>query len=191
MALRMNYATRGKLLKLNHENILQIRRIVYDFLTTRLTSEFLANYTSTVLAEAKQAGKLELISYFEQTADALQYLHKSSIIHCDMKCQYIFVNHTTKKVKLAHFGRSVYLEESQADSGQNPHVVKQMAKESYKCFPDPEFFGAVAPQVIIPEKSLLAGSEDDNNPAYVLCQVISGIRPPHEMNPHRVPSPSP
>jgi len=68
------------------------------------------------LNQKKQLKEKEAFVFVFQTCIALDYLHKKSIIHCDINPQNMFLTHDGN-IKLTGFGLSI--EQSEADNGRN------------------------------------------------------------------------
>ncbi|KAM4704355.1 uncharacterized protein WCC33_012768 [Rhinophrynus dorsalis] len=128
VTVRMNLSTSRKIKALNHENILHIEEIQRFSFTTTLVSYPFGEYSRTLDMIDTNTSIDQLLSYLEQITVALQYLHSQNILHCDLRCSYVYVNSYKGTLKLGHFGRAVSLEGKQI----HPYVFKVMPPDAIK-----------------------------------------------------------
>ncbi|XP_041424736.1 uncharacterized protein LOC108696217 [Xenopus laevis] len=127
VSMRMSKRTRIKLKRINHKNILGVEKILNHYYTTYLASLPLRTHGSTLDTVIADAGISRFLSYFQQITSALQHLHSENILHCDLRCKYIYVNPEAGTLKVGHFGRAVDLE-----SNQTRFVIKKMPLDAEK-----------------------------------------------------------
>ncbi|XP_072280673.1 probable serine/threonine-protein kinase DDB_G0278535 [Pyxicephalus adspersus] len=106
----MNLNTRRKLLQLNHKNILTVDKIKREHFMTTLISKAFDGHGCPLSNIKFDIGIDQLFSYLEQITLALLQLHNHNIVHCDLRCDHIYINQAKGTVKISHFGRSVSLE---------------------------------------------------------------------------------
>eukprot|EP00079_Xenopus_tropicalis_P037359 XP_017951130.1 PREDICTED: mitogen-activated protein kinase 14-like [Xenopus tropicalis] len=129
VSMRMSKRTRIKLKRLHHQNILGVEKISMYYYTTSLISLPLGMYISTLDKVIADTSISRFLSYFQQIASALQYLHSENILHCDLRCKYIYVNPQAGTLKVGHFGRAVTWE-----SNQTRFVIKKMPLDAEKWY---------------------------------------------------------
>ncbi|KAM3913297.1 uncharacterized protein RB166_018609 [Leptodactylus fuscus] len=124
VTVRMGQKLRKALKTLNHFNILPIEEIITETYTTKLVSVPFGSYSCILKRNDCNINLDELLSYFEQIVIALQYLHSQNILHCDLRCSYMYIDPQKKSLRLGHFGRAVLLEENQH------YVLKMMPSDA-------------------------------------------------------------
>ncbi|XP_075697364.1 uncharacterized protein LOC142662955 [Rhinoderma darwinii] len=113
VSVRKGQKARTTIKTLNHVNILPVEVITTDSYTTRLVSFPFDSHSCILKRNDCNISLDELLSYFEQMVTALQYLHSQNILHCDLRCSYIYIDPEKGTLKLGHFGRAVLLEKHQ------------------------------------------------------------------------------
>ncbi|MEE6488059.1 hypothetical protein FKM82_015121 [Ascaphus truei] len=126
VSVRMSLNIRRKIKALFHENVLGTETILNGSYTTTLVSYPFSTYSTTLDKINTNVDLYRFLSYLEQITSALHYLHSQNILHCDLRCCYIYVNHHQDKLKVAHFGRAVSLE------GKQTHLYKMMPSDAVK-----------------------------------------------------------
>ncbi|KAJ1143029.1 hypothetical protein NDU88_009341 [Pleurodeles waltl] len=115
VSIRMNLRTRSALLKLDHDNLLKITTIIKGSLSTKLISERNDFLALDNVASCSEMDLHKLLSYYQQIISAIQHLHSKKILHCDLRCCFIYVNRKEELVKVGHLGRAVYLNDNNDD----------------------------------------------------------------------------
>ncbi|MEE6488068.1 hypothetical protein FKM82_015121 [Ascaphus truei] len=128
VSVRMSLNIRRKIKALFHENVLGTETILNGSYTTTLVSYPFSTYSTTLDKINTNVDLYRFLSYLEQITSALHYLHSQNILHCDLRCCYIYVNHHQDKLKVAHFGRAVSLE------GKQTHLYKMMPSDAVKWY---------------------------------------------------------
>ncbi|KAM5140443.1 uncharacterized protein ACMZJ9_014287 [Mantella aurantiaca] len=113
VSVRMSLNTKRKLLQLVHENILSIEEITSEHYITIMISKPFDGHKCQLSNVKSDIDKDQLFSYFEQITLALIELHNHNIVHCDLRCDNIYINQEKGTVKVGHFGRAVSLESRQ------------------------------------------------------------------------------
>ncbi|XP_056385195.1 uncharacterized protein LOC130281706 [Hyla sarda] len=113
VSVRMGQKTRKTIKTLNHVNILPVEEITTDSYTTKLVSVPFDSHSYIFKRNDCSIDLDQLLSYFEQIVIALQYLHSQNILHCDLRCRYMYVDPNKGTLKVGHFGRAVLLEKNQ------------------------------------------------------------------------------
>ncbi|KAM4636269.1 uncharacterized protein O3C94_017448 [Discoglossus pictus] len=128
VSVRINLNTRRGIQGLCHENVLRVKEIRNDSYTTTLISYPFRSRVCTLDCINSNTDRDKLLSYFVQTAHALQYLHSKNILHCDLRASHVYVNEVKGVVKVGHFGRAVSLEGKQT----HPYAIKMMPSDAEK-----------------------------------------------------------
>ncbi|XP_065602735.1 uncharacterized protein LOC136055056 [Cyrtonyx montezumae] len=140
VSFRMNHITKMALYALEHENILPIKEIThYSPMNTSLISMPLHGNPQSLIEVAAHLGMDDnkVLTCLEQVASAMAYLHSRRIIHCDLRCSYIYVNagqsYPEMVAKVGRWGRAVCLPHPGTDENLfEPYVHKLMPADSAK-----------------------------------------------------------
>ncbi|XP_044154365.1 uncharacterized protein LOC122941307 [Bufo gargarizans] len=124
VSVRMSQKARKAIKTLSHINILAVEEITTDSYTTKLVSVPFESHFCILKRNDGNIKLDKLLSYFEQIVNALQYLHSQNILHCDLRCSYIYIDDIKGTLKLGHFGRAVLLEKNQS------YVLKMMPPDA-------------------------------------------------------------
>ncbi|XP_073541802.1 uncharacterized protein [Phyllobates terribilis] len=131
VSVRMGKKTRQTIKTLNHVNILPVEEITKNSYTTKLMSVPFDSHSGILKRNDCNINLHELLSYFEQIVTALHYLHSQNILHCDLRCSYMYINPQKGTLKVGHFGRAVFLE-------NNQHYVLKMMPPDAAAWSAPE-----------------------------------------------------
>ncbi|XP_019357738.1 PREDICTED: insulin-like growth factor 1 receptor [Gavialis gangeticus] len=137
VSFKMNHMTRMTLCMLDHRNLLSIKEILNCFPATKLISRSLGDYTESLDQVACNMDHGKLLSCLEQVASAMMYLHSSKIIHCDLRCSYIYVtcgpSFSEVVAKVGRLGRAVCLPDTGSEGRLFvPYVRKIMPIDAEK-----------------------------------------------------------
>ncbi|OXB75041.1 UNVERIFIED_CONTAM: hypothetical protein H355_001448 [Colinus virginianus] len=140
VSFRMNHSTKMALYALQHESILPIKEIThYSPMNTSLISMPLHGNPLSLIEVAADLGMDDnkVLTCLEQVASAMAYLHSRRIIHCDLRCSYIYVNtgqsYPEMVAKVGRWGRAVCLPHLGTDENLfEPYVHKLMPADSAK-----------------------------------------------------------
>ncbi|XP_040218201.1 uncharacterized protein LOC120947172 isoform X3 [Rana temporaria] len=92
VTVKMSLNTRRILQQLNHENILTVNEIKSERYKTILISKLCDGYMCQLSKVSSDTGIDQLFSYLEQITLALFELHNHNIVHCDLRCDHIYIN---------------------------------------------------------------------------------------------------
>ncbi|PIO41164.1 hypothetical protein AB205_0153750 [Aquarana catesbeiana] len=126
--MKMSLNTRRILQQLNHENILTVNEIKSKHYKTILISKLCDGYKCQLSKVSSDTGIDQLFSYFEQITLALFRLHNHNIVHCDLRCDHIYINQEKGTVKVSHFARAMSLE------GRQTYAFKMMPRGAEKWY---------------------------------------------------------
>ncbi|XP_073452617.1 uncharacterized protein [Aquarana catesbeiana] len=129
VTMKMSLNTRRILQQLNHENILTVNEIKSKHYKTILISKLCDGYKCQLSKVSSDTGIDQLFSYFEQITLALFRLHNHNIVHCDLRCDHIYINQEKGTVKVSHFARAMSLE------GRQTYAFKMMPRGAEKWSP--------------------------------------------------------
>ncbi|XP_006014894.1 uncharacterized protein LOC102371857 [Alligator sinensis] len=137
VSFKMNHMTRMTVCMLDHRNLLSVKEILNCFPATKLISRSLGDYTESLDQVACNMDHGKLLSCLEQVASAMMYLHSSKIIHCDLRCSYIYVNcgpsFSEVVAKVGRLGRAVCLPDTGSEGNLFvPYVRKVMPVDAAK-----------------------------------------------------------
>ncbi|XP_069835226.1 mast/stem cell growth factor receptor Kit-like [Dendropsophus ebraccatus] len=109
----MGQITKKAIKTLSHINILPVEEITTHSYTTKLVSAPFGFHYCILKRYDCNINLDQLLSYFEQIVTAMQYLHCHNILHCDLRCNYLYIDPIKGTLKIGHFGRAVLLEKNQ------------------------------------------------------------------------------
>ncbi|XP_068806348.1 focal adhesion kinase 1-like isoform X2 [Struthio camelus] len=140
MSFRMNRMTKTALHVLDHEYILPVKEITNYFpMTTTLISQPLGGHRTSLMqvAASPSMDDGKLLACLEQVASAMAYLHSRRIIHCDLQCNYIYIDSgydcPEVMAKVGRWGRAVCLPHPGTDDNLfEPCVRKVMPADAAK-----------------------------------------------------------
>ena len=102
------------------------------FITEYMSSGTLKQYIN----KAKRVKRKVIKKWCRQMLDGLAFLHKSRIIHRDLKCENIFINGNNAEIKIGDLGLSTMMKdgEQQAQSvlGTPEFMAPELYDEQYK-----------------------------------------------------------
>ncbi|KAL7675640.1 hypothetical protein ACOME3_001908 [Neoechinorhynchus agilis] len=106
------------LANVRHKNIVKLHKILEIGSRVYILTEFISG--SDLLKFVKNTGSLTELNaknIYGQIVEAIAYLHHNRIVHRDIKCENILINHDTMQVKVIDFGfaRYTYDDENDAD----------------------------------------------------------------------------
>lgn len=102
--------------ELRHENIVQVYDIEQAYATFFIVMERLDGMELSNITDEGPASPEETRHILRQLARALQYAHKSGVVHQDVKPSNVFVEHTGR-VKLMDFGIAGKARQSDSEQG--------------------------------------------------------------------------
>lgn len=118
--------------KLNHKNI--IRTIDIDETNGCVIFEnFVGTDLLDLLNEKDVPSRPQLLGYFRQIIDGLEFMHQNGVAHMDIKLENVVLNRETEEVKIIDFG---YAKEFLNETG---YVSSSEVCGTECCFP-PEYF---------------------------------------------------
>lgn len=101
--------------RLDHPNIVAYKDNFFMGDTLVIIMEYceggdLSAYIKDMLKQKMRIREVQIMNYFVQVLQALQYIHRERILHRDLKTSNLFLMHSKKVVKLGDFGISRVLE---------------------------------------------------------------------------------
>ncbi|KAL2923357.1 putative serine/threonine-protein kinase WNK4 [Bienertia sinuspersici] len=178
------YAEARLLKSLNHENVLRCyhswvdnEKKTFNMITELLTSGNLRQYRKKHNGVGIDNNNKAIKNWARQILKGLDYLHshKPPIIHRDLKCENLFVNGNSGKVKIGDLGLATVLEHATACSviGTPEFMAPELYEDEYNQLVDIYSFGMCMLQMITNEKPY----SECSNSAQVYKKVCAGIKP--------------
>src|SRR4051812_7241817 len=173
---------------LSHANIITI----YDVLEEEGSAFIVMEYVQgPSLGDMLRAGQLpdrsQMMRYFGQIADALDYAHRKGVIHRDIKSANILISSEHDHAglaKISDFGISKFISQDTTHSGTMIGTPNYMAPEQIQGLPldgrsDQFSFAVVVYEMLTGIKPF--GAESLATLFYQVCKQAPA--PPHELNP--------
>lgn len=176
--------------QLEHDNIIPIYQFGEYADTYFLAMRYIEGQDlSDMVYEQHQQGKLlpvdQALNILEQVASALDYAHKSGIIHRDVKPSNILVNDTTNRAYLSDFGLVLWQSVDQTMGtafGTPRYISPEQATDSQSAVPQSDIYSL---GVILYE--ILTGHPLFNAPSpleVALAHITQTPTPPRAHNPN-------
>ena len=150
--------------RMSHPNIVKVSDLIDEVSTAAFVMEYVEGESLKEYVDKK--GKLsneEIVSYYSQILDAVDYVHKQNLVHRDIKPSNFMID-LEGKVKLMDFGIAKTTDSFSAEYTQTGTGV-QMGTPMY-----------MSPEQITETKSATAQS-DIYSLGVVLWQLVSGEKP--------------
>ncbi|KAL1358122.1 hypothetical protein AAHE18_04G011300 [Arachis hypogaea] len=165
---------------LKHENIIKFynswvneKSRTINIITELFTSGSLRQYRK----KHKNIDMKAMKNWLRQILRGLCYLHGHNppIIHRDLKCDNIFVNGNTGRVKIGDLGLAVVMQQPLAQSviGTPEFMAPELYEEQYNELVDIYSFGMCVLEMVTCEYPY----SECRNPAQIYKKVTSGIKP--------------
>ncbi|KNA25148.1 hypothetical protein SOVF_009460 [Spinacia oleracea] len=178
------YSEANLLKSLKHENIIRCYHSWVDnnnktinMITEFFTSGDLRQYRKKHNGIGFDNNRKAIKNWARQILKGLHYLHSHNppIVHRDLKCENLFVNGNSGKVKIGDLGLATVLEHATAQSvtGTPEFMAPELYEEEYNQLVDVYSFGMCMLQMITCEKPY----SECSNSAQVYKKVSSGIKP--------------
>ncbi|KAK9051392.1 hypothetical protein SSX86_028019 [Deinandra increscens subsp. villosa] len=165
---------------LKHKNIIKlfdswidIKNKTLNMITELFTSGNLREYRK----KHKSVDMRAIKNWARQILNGLDYLHSQNppVIHCDIKCDNIFVNGNHGEIKIGDFGLATVLQQPTAKSviGTPEFMAPELYDEEYNELADIYSFGMCMLEMVTLEYPY----SECQNPAQIYKKVTAGIKP--------------